>query len=76
VLKNLMIMLYPFVPTTMDRLREALRLPPEVFRLDELGKPIPAGHELGHNQKYFPGDARASAEADPPLSGPVSGPVV
>ena len=27
VLKNLMIMLYPFVPTTMERLRESLRLP-------------------------------------------------
>jgi methionyl-tRNA synthetase len=68
VLKNLMIMLYPFVPATMDRLREALRLPPEVFRLDELGTPIPAGHELGQNQKYFPGDARTSADAEPPLS--------
>ncbi|HVZ36111.1 MAG TPA: class I tRNA ligase family protein, partial [Polyangiaceae bacterium] len=42
VLKNLMIMLYPFVPSTMDRLRESLRLPPDVFRIDELGTPIPA----------------------------------
>jgi methionyl-tRNA synthetase len=75
VLKNLMIMLYPFVPTTMDRLRETLRLPPEVFRLDELGKPIPAGHELGQNQKYFPGDSRALSD-EPPLSGPISGPIL
>jgi methionyl-tRNA synthetase len=54
VLKNLMIMLYPFVPGTMDRLRESLRLPPEVFRIDELGVPIPAGHVIGPKQAYFP----------------------
>jgi methionyl-tRNA synthetase len=38
----------------MERLRESLRLPPEVFRVDELGTPIPAGHELGAKQPYFP----------------------
>jgi methionyl-tRNA synthetase len=54
VLKNLMIMLHPFVPGTMDRLRESLRLPPSVFRLDELGVPIPAGHAIGPKQAYFP----------------------
>ena len=54
VLKNLMIMLYPFVPETMDRLRESLRLPPTVFRLDELGIPIPAGHAIGPKQEYSP----------------------
>src|SRR3954471_17955390 len=31
VLKNLMIMLYPFVPETMDKLRETLQLPAAVF---------------------------------------------
>ncbi len=54
VLKNLMIMLYPFVPQTMHRLRESLRLPPEVFSLSELGVAIPAGHEVGPKQPYFP----------------------
>jgi methionyl-tRNA synthetase len=54
VLKSLMIMLYPFVPETMNRLRESLRLPPEVFRVDELGTPIPAGHEVGPKATYFP----------------------
>jgi methionyl-tRNA synthetase len=54
VLKNLLIMLHPFVPAAMDRLRESLKLPPEVFRIDELGTPIPAGHELGSKQVYFP----------------------
>jgi methionyl-tRNA synthetase len=57
VLKNLMIMLYPFAPDTMDRVRESLRLPPEVFRVDELGQPMPAGHEVGAKQAYFPGEA-------------------
>lgn len=54
VLKNILIMLYPFVPSTMERLRQALRLPLDVFRVDELGTVIPAGHELGPNQQYFP----------------------
>ncbi|MFO0696159.1 MAG: class I tRNA ligase family protein [Polyangiales bacterium] len=54
VLKNLMIMLQPFVPSTMERLRESLRLPPSVFRLSELGTGIPAGHELGPKGSYFP----------------------
>jgi methionyl-tRNA synthetase len=54
VLKNLMIMLYPFVPGTMDKLRESLNLPKDVFRIDELGKPVPAGHAIGEKQAYFP----------------------
>ncbi len=54
VLKNLMIMLYPFVPETMDRLRKSLNLPQEVFSVDELGKPIPAGHRIGEKDTYFP----------------------
>lgn len=59
VLKTLMILLYPFVPETMDRLRQSLRLPPSVFTVDELGTPIPAGHEIGQKLPYFPGDANA-----------------
>ncbi len=54
VLKNIMIMLHPFVPETMERLRESLRLPAGVFKVDELGTPIPAGHEIGPKQQYFP----------------------
>lgn len=54
VLKNLMIMLYPFVPQTMERLRESLQLPSDVFRVDELGTAIPAGHAIGVKQQYFP----------------------
>ncbi|HEY5961120.1 MAG TPA: class I tRNA ligase family protein, partial [Polyangiaceae bacterium] len=54
VLKNLMIMLYPFVPETMDRLRQSLRLEPEVFRLEELGVPMAKGHAVGPKLPYFP----------------------
>jgi methionyl-tRNA synthetase len=54
VLKNLMIMLHPFVPATMDKLRQSLHLPENVFSIDELGKPIPAGHVIGQKQQFFP----------------------
>lgn len=64
VLKNLMILLYPFVPETMDRLRQSLSLEPSVLRLDELGKPIPAGHAIGQKQQYFPAVAGADAGLD------------
>jgi methionyl-tRNA synthetase len=64
VLKNLMIMLYPFVPSTMNRLRESLRLPSDIFRVDELGVPIPAGHEVGPKQSYFPIPPGMTGHAD------------
>lgn len=54
VLKNLMIMLYPFAPETMDKLRQSLLLPPEVFTVNELGVAIPAGHRIGQKQQFFP----------------------
>ncbi|MBA2403614.1 MAG: class I tRNA ligase family protein [Bdellovibrionales bacterium] len=54
VLKNLMIMLYPFAPQTMDKVRQSLNLPENVFSLKELGTGIPAGHVIGQKQQYFP----------------------
>ena len=54
VLKNLMIMLYPFVPETMDKLRQSLKLPADVFSVSELGTPILAGHAIGEKQEFFP----------------------
>ncbi|MFZ4715408.1 MAG: methionine--tRNA ligase [Bacteriovoracaceae bacterium] len=54
VLKNLMIMLYPFVPQTMDKVRVSLNLPESVFSLDELGTGISAGHVIGQKQQFFP----------------------
>jgi methionyl-tRNA synthetase len=62
VLKNLMIMLYPFVPQTMDRVRQSLNLPESVFTLNELGTGIPAGHVIGQKQQYFPAVEGAPVE--------------
>lgn len=54
ILKNLMIMLYPFVPTTVEKLRQSLNLDESVFDINELGKPIAAGHKVGELQEFFP----------------------
>lgn len=54
VLKNLMIMLHPFVPETIEKLRESLKLPESVYAISELGKPIIPGHIVGNVQEFFP----------------------
>lgn len=54
VLKNLMIMLHPFAPQTMERVRQSLQLPLDVFSLEHLGTAIPAGHLIGQKQPFFP----------------------
>jgi methionyl-tRNA synthetase len=54
VLKNIMIMLYPFVPFTMDKLRSSLNLPESIFNVEELGTPIMPGHKISEKQQYFP----------------------
>ena len=54
VLKTLMIMLYPFTPATMERLRQSLQLPADIFCVDQLGVPMDAGHALGALQPYYP----------------------
>ena len=54
MLKSLMIMLYPFVPDTMERLRNSLQLPPDVFSVDQLATPIEPGHAVGELDTYFP----------------------
>ncbi|HXH74422.1 MAG TPA: class I tRNA ligase family protein [Bacteriovoracaceae bacterium] len=62
VLKNLMILLYPFAPETMDKVRQSLNLPEDVFRIDELGTGIPAGHTIGEKLNYFPAVEGAKEE--------------
>jgi methionyl-tRNA synthetase len=62
VLKNLMIMLYPFAPQTMERVRESLKLPETVWSVDELGTGIAAGHRVGEKGVYFPGVEGVEAE--------------
>jgi methionyl-tRNA synthetase len=64
VLKNLMIMLYPFVPGTMDKLRHSLKLPRSVFRVDELGTGIAPGHAIGEKQEFFPAVAGVTPPAE------------
>jgi len=54
VLKNLMLMLHPFVPATMERLRQCLNLPETVWRIDELGTGLPAGHRVEPKTAFFP----------------------
>lgn len=63
VLKNLMIMLHPFAPQTMEKLRQSLNLPEDVFSIDQLGVPMPAGHEIGQKQQFFPAVEGAETEA-------------
>jgi methionyl-tRNA synthetase len=63
VVKNLMIMLHPFVPATMERVRRSLNLPETVFRVDELGTSIPAGHAVGAVGSYFPAVAPSGGTA-------------
>lgn len=54
VLKNLMIMLHPFAPATMEKVRSSLNLPESVFKIDELGTGIEAGQLIGPQVSYFP----------------------
>lgn len=62
VLKNLMIMLSPFAPITMEKVRQSLNLPANVFSVDELGIAIPAGHKIGQKQQFFPAVEGSEAE--------------
>ena len=54
VLKNIMIMLYPFVPQTMNKLRQSLNLPESIWNVEHLGSGMDAGHIIGEKQEYFP----------------------
>lgn len=63
VLKNLMIMLNPFVPYTMNELRKTLNLPESVMRAEELGTGIPAGHAINPKAVYFPAVEGSESEA-------------
>lgn len=64
VLKNLMIMLAPFAPATMNELRQTLNLPESVMKADELGTGIPAGHKINPQRTYFPAVADDTKTAE------------
>ena len=54
ILKNVMIMLHPFVPMTMEKLRKTLNLPEEIYKISEFGKPLPENHSINEQTDYFP----------------------
>jgi methionyl-tRNA synthetase len=62
ILKNLMIMLHPFAPITMDKVRQSLNLDESVFNINELGVPLPVGHKIGPKLEYFPAVEGANEE--------------
>lgn len=64
VLKNLMIMLAPFAPATMNELRQSLNLPENVMKADELGTGIPAGHKINPQRSYFPAVAEEAQASE------------
>jgi len=53
ILKNLIIMLHPFVPETVDKVRVSLNLPESIYSIEELGKPMEVGHKIGELQEFF-----------------------
>lgn len=54
ILKSLLIMLYPFIPETAEKVRGALNLPESVYSIDQLGTPLEPGHEVGDLVEFFP----------------------
>lgn len=64
VLKNLMIMLAPFAPKTMNEVRKTLNLPESVMSADELGTGLPAGHKINAKSVYFPAVADVEKTED------------
>lgn len=54
ILKNLVIMLHPFAPETMEKVRKSLNLPEDIYSLDNLGNPFPSDHKIGEQDQYFP----------------------
>jgi methionyl-tRNA synthetase len=54
ILKNLLIMLSPVAPETMEKLRVSLNLPESVYSIDELGQPMPENHKINEQTEYFP----------------------
>lgn len=54
ILKNLVILLSPFAPFTMEKLRGTLNLPEDVYSIEEFGKPLPENHIISEQVEYFP----------------------
>ena len=52
ILKNVMIMLHPFVPETMESLRETLNLNKDTYKVSEFGKPL-LGRQNSPSENIF-----------------------
>lgn len=54
ILRNILIMLSPFAPETMEKVRKSLNLPESVYSIDELQNEFPENHKIGKQTDYFP----------------------
>lgn len=54
ILKNLVIMLHPFAPETMEKVRVSLNLPEDIYSIENLKTAFPANHKINEQQEYFP----------------------
>ncbi len=54
ILKNLVIMLHPVAPETMEKLRLSLNLPEDIYSIKNLENPFPRDHKIGIQTEYFP----------------------
>ncbi|MCS6970704.1 MAG: class I tRNA ligase family protein [Planctomycetota bacterium] len=64
IVKHLLLMLHPFVPATMERLRQSLALSADIYRVEQFGQPLPAGHAIAAMQRFFPGREQGAAQPD------------
>lgn len=54
ILKNILIMLHPFAPQTMEKLRLSLNLPEDIYSIENFGLDFPADHKIGQMNSFFP----------------------
>ncbi len=54
ILKNILIMIYPFAPETMEKLRKSLNLDETIYSIDNLAIDFPANHKISDQVEYFP----------------------
>lgn len=54
ILRNILVMLSPFAPETMEKLRKSMNLPESVYSIDELKNVFPENHKIGEQAEYFP----------------------
>ena len=52
ILKNLVILLSPFAPETMEKLRVALNLNTDIYSIDNLGIAL-SDHQIGEQVEFF-----------------------